>query len=96
VLSLPHRGAGEGAAELSIRPQALLLVPGGAGPDRLPGRIARAAYLGSHMEYWVAAEGLTQELFVIAPDVMAPLAPGDAVAISLASSGVAVVRGALA
>ena len=91
VLTLPHRSAGEGAAELSIRPQALLLTPGAAGPDALPGRISKAAYLGSHMEYWLAAEGLTKELFVIDPDVVAPMAPGADVAIRLAPSGVAVV-----
>ena len=31
LLTLPHHGAVEGAAELSIRPQALLLAPGGDG-----------------------------------------------------------------
>ena len=51
VLTLLHRGAMEGAAEMSVRPQALLLTPGAAAPDALPGRISRAAYLGSHMEY---------------------------------------------
>ena len=91
VLILPHRGAAEGPAELSIRPQALLLAPGAAEADALPGRISRAAYLGSHMEYWVAVDDLTRELFAIAPDVAAPLVPGTPVAIRLASSGVAVV-----
>jgi iron(III) transport system ATP-binding protein len=90
VLTLPHRGAAKGAAELSIRPQSLLLAPGGAA-DALTGRIARAAYLGSHMEYWVRAEGVARELFVIAPDVAVPFAPGADVAIRLAPSGVAVV-----
>ncbi len=91
VLTLPHRGAIDGAAELSIRPQALLLTAGVAAAEALPGRITKAAYLGSHMEYWLAAEGLNKELFVIAPDVDAPLAPGADVAIRLARSGVAIV-----
>jgi iron(III) transport system ATP-binding protein len=91
MLTLPHRGAMEGAAEMSVRPQALLLTPGAAAPDALPGRISRAAYLGSHMEYWVVVEGLTKELFAVAPDVATPLAPGADVAIKLAASGVAVV-----
>ena len=91
MLTLPHRGAAEGAAELSIRPQALLLTPGVAADDALPGRISKAAYLGSHMEYWLIADGLSKELFVITPDVEAPLAPGADVAIRLARSGVAVV-----
>jgi iron(III) transport system ATP-binding protein len=91
VVSLPHRDATEGAAELSIRPQALLLTPGAAGGDALAGRITKASYLGSQMEYWVLADGLSKELFVIAPDVDAPLSPGADVAIRLAHSGVAVV-----
>jgi len=91
VMTLPHRGAALGAAELSIRPQALLLTAGSAGHDALAGRITKAAYLGSHMEYWLAADGLSKELFVIAPDVETPLPPGADVAIRLAHSGVAVV-----
>jgi len=43
------------------------------------------------MEYWVVVEGLTKELFAVAPDVATPLAPGADVAIKLAASGVAVV-----
>jgi hypothetical protein len=43
------------------------------------------------MEYWVAVPSLAQELFVIAPDVTAPLAIGQEVTIRLASHGVAVV-----
>ena len=63
LLTLPHHGAVEGAAELSIRPQALLLAPGGGG---LSGHVTKAAYLGDHMEYWVVVAGLDKELFVIA------------------------------
>jgi hypothetical protein len=44
------------------------------------------------MEYWVAVDGLSKELFVIAQDVEAPFVPGDEVAITLAHSGVALVR----
>jgi iron(III) transport system ATP-binding protein len=90
-LELPHRGVPSGAAELAIRPQAISLRMGAAGPNELLGRVTRAAYLGSHMEYWVAAEGLTTELFVIAPDVAAPLPVDVQVGIRLAPSGVAVV-----
>jgi hypothetical protein len=43
------------------------------------------------MEYWIVADGLSTELFVIAQDVVAPLPPGLEVDIRLASSGVAVV-----
>ena len=78
LLSLPHHGAVEGAAELSIRPQALLLAPGAGSADALAGRVSKAAYLGSHMEYWVVVDGMSKELFVIAHDVEAPFAVGDA------------------
>jgi iron(III) transport system ATP-binding protein len=90
-LELPHRGVPSGAAELAIRPQAISLRTGDTGPHGLHGRITRAAYLGSHMEYWVAAEGLSSELFVIAADVAAPLPLDAKVGIQLASSGVAIV-----
>ena len=88
LLTLPHHGAVEGAAELSIRPHALLVASGGGG---MSGRITKAAYLGSHMEYWVTVAGLDQELFIVAPDVEAPLVAGNAVSVSLARTGVALV-----
>ena len=91
VLTLPQTGTVEGVAQLSIRPEALLLALGAGRPDALAGRVSKAAYLGSHMEYWVVVDGLSKELFVIAPDVEAPFAAGDEVAINLALSGVALV-----
>jgi iron(III) transport system ATP-binding protein len=91
MLKLPQRGSVEAVAELSIRPQALLLASGARRPDALLGRVSKAAYLGSHMEYWVVVDGLSKELFVMAQDVEAPFAAGDEVSISLALSGVALV-----
>jgi iron(III) transport system ATP-binding protein len=88
TLRLPHRNVPVGTAELAIRPQALLL---GAVDGDLRCRVARAAYLGSHMEYWVSVEGLPKELFVIAPDVTSPFQVGEEVSIRLAQHGVAVV-----
>jgi iron(III) transport system ATP-binding protein len=64
------------------------VAPGGGG---LSGRIIKAAYLGSHMEYWVTVAGLDQELFIVAPDVEATLVAGTAVSVSLARTGVALV-----
>ena len=84
LLTLPHHGAVEGAAELSIRPQALLLAPGG---DGLSGHVTKAAYLGDHMEYWVTVTGLDKELFAIAIDVERPLVVGNMVSVSLAPYG---------
>jgi iron(III) transport system ATP-binding protein len=88
LLNLPHHGIPVGAAELSVRPQAVLLRRNGG---ELTGRITRAAYLGSHMEYWIAFTGLDKELFVTSPDVAAPLAVGDPASATLALSGVALV-----
>jgi iron(III) transport system ATP-binding protein len=91
LLTLPHHGMPVGAAELSIRPQALLLSRNGGG---LSGRVTRAAYLGSHMEYWVAFTGLDHELFVISPDVAAPFAVGDPASVTLAHMGIALIPAA--
>ena len=91
-LQLPHHDAENGTAELAIRPQAVLLARGAARPDVLAGRVSRAAYLGSHMEYWVVADGLSRDLFVIDQRVEAPFAAGDEVIVTLAHSGAALVR----
>jgi iron(III) transport system ATP-binding protein len=88
LLTLPLHGAVEGAAELSIRPQALLLAPSG---DGLSGQVTKAAYLGDHMEYWVAVTGLDKELFAIATDVERPMAVGDMASVSLAHTGATLV-----
>jgi iron(III) transport system ATP-binding protein len=88
LLTLPRGRARQGAAELSVRPQALTLT---AGPGPLSGRVAKAAYLGSHMEYWVTVDGFDRELFVIAQDVESPFSPGTVVTIAFACAGVALV-----
>src|SRR5215469_7587483 len=71
VLTLPQRGTTDGPAELSIRPQALLL---SREMGEFSGRVAKAAYVGSHMEYWISLAGIDRELFAVAPDVEAPFA----------------------
>jgi iron(III) transport system ATP-binding protein len=88
LLTLPRHGALEGAAELSIRPHAVLVTYGG---DGLSGCITKVAYLGSHMEYWATIEEIAKELFVIAPDIGAPFAVGDRVKVRLAPGGVALL-----
>jgi len=55
----------------------------------------KAAYLGSHMEYWVSVEGLPKELFAVCQEVHRPLAAGDPVAVTVALSGAALVAGPL-
>ncbi len=81
--------AGTGAVLLAIRPQAFRF-----GMGTLRGRVVKAAYLGSHMEYGVQLDGLAEELFVIGADTMAPLQAGAEVAIEIDPAGVAVVPAA--
>ena len=86
-------GAGEldGDVAVAVRPEAITVetAPGPAGS--LAGRVAKASYLGTHMEYSIdtAAGGL----FATCPRVDRPLAAGDAVGLVLAPRGVLLLRG---
>jgi iron(III) transport system ATP-binding protein len=88
VLALPHRDVPIGPAELSIRPQALVL---SRERGELKGHVAKVAYLGSHMEYWISLEGIRNELFAIATDIDAPFAVGDSIRVMLAPSGLSLL-----
>jgi iron(III) transport system ATP-binding protein len=90
TLTLPRRGLADGAAELAVRPQALRLAHGTAGPV-LPGQVRKASYLGSHMEYEVALEGIAGAFFVSDPDVARPLAAGEPAGILVDPAAVALV-----
>jgi len=92
-LDLPHRGLGPGPAELAVRPQSLSLHRRAATGSEIAGRIAKAAYLGSHMEYVVALDGIGAELLVTNADVASPLARGDAVAVAISDGGATIVAG---
>ena len=54
------------------------------------GTVSQAAYLGSRMEYSIDSE--IGRLFVTSPAVDAPLAPGAAVALTLAGHGITLIR----
>jgi iron(III) transport system ATP-binding protein len=88
TLRLPHRGAPDGPAELSVRPQAIRLQLPGSG---LPARILKAAYLGSHMEYEVSIDGQPAEIFVIAADVANPLPAGTDIGVTFDETALAIV-----
>jgi iron(III) transport system ATP-binding protein len=88
LIVLPHHDVPPGPAELAIRPRAVRLGPAGGG---LIGRIAKAAYLGDHMEYQVAVDGLAKDLFVIDANVATPLGTGASVGIVLDAAGAALV-----
>ena len=88
MISLPHHDVLPGPAELAIRPRAVKLCVHG---DGLTGRIAKAAYLGDHMEYQVTVDGVAKELFVIDANVATPRATGARVGIVLDACGAALV-----
>jgi iron(III) transport system ATP-binding protein len=81
-----HRGAKAGALKVAIRPEALMLSEAPTRGATLKGRIVKAAYLGTHMEYTV--ETALGGLFVVDHNVGRPFAPDAEVAIALADHGV--------
>jgi iron(III) transport system ATP-binding protein len=91
TLRLPHRDLPPGAVEVALRPQAIRLRPGERQAGELAGTVRKAAYLGSHMEYQVELSESAAEVFVIAGDVQAALAPGAAVGVTLLADGAALV-----
>ena len=88
-MEIESRAARDGEATIAVRPEAITVEtapgPGGA----LPGIIAKASYLGTHMEYSIETEAGT--LFATCPRVERPLAPGEKVALVLAPRGVIIV-----
>ena len=88
-IRLRRRGLPPGPAKVAVRPESVLLEPRRTGTG-IPGTVAKAVYLGSHMEY--AVETALGELFVIQHRVDAPLASGVEVTIQLTTRGVSLVR----
>jgi iron(III) transport system ATP-binding protein len=68
------RGTLDGAVKLVIRPDAVSLSAARPEAPSLACRIAKAAYLGKHMEYTVETGAL--RLFVVDRDMRKPLPPG--------------------
>jgi iron(III) transport system ATP-binding protein len=88
-LTLPHRGVPDGEVDVAIHPETLRLSAVAPDGPALAGKILKAAYLGSHMEYTVASP--VGELFVVDRAVVTPFAPGTEVAVTLGDH-VTVVR----
>src|SRR5215510_12894647 len=88
--TLPHRGLADGAVDVAIRPEAILIAGGAPTDGALRGTVRQAAYLGSRMEYSIASE--IGELFVTSSAVETPLAPGATVALTLAGHGITLIR----
>ncbi len=88
-LRLPHRGAGVGPVKVAVRPESLRLSAAPPSGPALEGRIAKAAYLGTHMEYTVSTP--VGELFVVDREVTRPAPAGTPVWVSFEDHGVTVV-----
>src|SRR4051812_40849336 len=65
TLLVPDRGLAPGAAVLAVRPEAIRIYREADATAGLGGVVRKAAYLGNHMEYEVALDGLLGEMFVI-------------------------------
>jgi iron(III) transport system ATP-binding protein len=87
-VTLPARGLAAGPAKVAIRPEALLLSQGSA-PGSLPGRIAKCAYLGNHLDIMV--ETAVGELFVVQYGARHMWEPGTPVSVSFADRGVTLI-----
>ncbi|MEO3434883.1 ABC transporter ATP-binding protein [Inquilinus sp. CAU 1745] len=78
----------DGAVTVALRPEAIALHREPAA-DRLTATVKSAAYLGTHMEYFVATE--VGDLFITDGDVVDSAAPGTTVHLSLSGHGAAIV-----
>jgi iron(III) transport system ATP-binding protein len=91
-IDIANAAARDGDTTVAIRPEAITVErPTDAPAGLLAGTIAKASYLGTHMEYSIDTAAGT--LFATCPRVERPLAAGDAVALRLAPRGVIVVEG---
>jgi iron(III) transport system ATP-binding protein len=85
-LRIESREPVDGAAQVAIRPEAWQIGPAGSG---LAARVTKAAYLGHAYEY--TFETALGPIFVVWPQVQAPLSPGMDAGLTLAAHGVAIV-----
>jgi iron(III) transport system ATP-binding protein len=88
-LELPHRGTAPGPVKVAVRPEALRLSTRSPAEPALAGQIAKAAYLGTHMEYTVSTS--VGELFVVDRSVSRPVPAGTPVWVAFEEHGVTVV-----
>jgi iron(III) transport system ATP-binding protein len=88
-LDLARRGAHRGPVTLALRSESLRLHATRPDAPALPGRVAKASYLGKHREYTV--ETPLGALFVIDPTGQSVLSPGADAWITLAPRSVVIV-----
>jgi len=87
-IALRNRGYPPGSVHLAIRPEAVTLSEQTT-EGAVKGEILKSTYLGDHMEYSVGTE--LGELFVVDPDVGAPIAAGADVWFTLSDIGVVTI-----
>src|SRR5258708_3623617 len=89
-IDIENATASDGEATVAVRPEAITVetAPGPAGA--VPGTVAKASYVGTHIEYSIDTDAGT--LFATCPRVERPLAAGAKVALVLAPRGVIVVN----
>ena len=86
----PRSDMAAGPITVAVRPEAWRIGDPGSGANGgISGRVVKAAYLGGYCEYTVALPQGDQ--FVVSPDVVRVRATGDTVALSLASTGIAII-----
>jgi iron(III) transport system ATP-binding protein len=91
AVQLPHRGVAPGPVKVAIRPESLRLSTEPPSRPAVKGSVAKAAYLGSHMEYTVTTA--LGDLFVVDPAVTRAIPVGSEVWMELAAHGVTVIPG---
>ncbi len=84
TLSLPARGHTPGPARLAARPSRISIGEASA-PGTLPGKLEKATYVGSHLEFVVSTE--FGEVFVVSPDVDSGLRAGQPVGLGFPERG---------
>jgi iron(III) transport system ATP-binding protein len=86
---MPTGGAKAGETDIAVRPETITVDTAPGPKGSLPGRVVKATYVGTHMEYTVETAAGT--LFAICPKVERPQAIGDQVALTLAPRGILIV-----
>ena len=87
--NIPDVSTADGEATIAIRPEAITVDTAPGHDGSLAGVIAKASYLGTHMEYSI--DTAAGPVFATCPRVERPLGVGSAVALSLATRGMIVV-----
>ena len=90
ALELPRRGVSGRSVKLAVRPDAISLSEKPTKEPAMAGRVGKASYLGTHVEYEV--ETPVGTLFVVDHGRKDPYLPGTAVAVTLSPErGVAII-----